>query len=56
LHVAGKQVNLQLLVRNIVCNQTYGNATTIATFTTSSLVSDDEVLPAKVAGGEEITC
>jgi len=44
--------NIQLLVQCIVCNRSYGDAT----ITASSLVSDDEVLPAKMAGGEEITC
>jgi hypothetical protein len=42
--------NLQLLVRDIVCNRTYGNATIIA----SSLVHDDEALPAIASGGKEI--
>jgi hypothetical protein len=42
--------NLQLLVRDIVCNRAYGAATIIA----SSLVSDDEALPATATGGEEI--
>jgi len=42
--------NLQLLVRDIVCNRAYGDATIIA----SSLVSDDEALPATATGGEEI--
>jgi len=41
---------LQLLVRDSVC----GDTTTIATIIASSLVSDDEVLPAKAAGGEEV--
>ena len=35
--------NLQLLVRDTVCNGHYANTTIIA----SSVVSDDEVLPAK---------
>jgi len=48
--------NLQLLVQGIVCNRSYGDANTIATIIASSLVSDDEVLPAKAVGGEEITC
>ena len=42
--------NLQMLVRDMVCNQASGNANIIV----SSVVSDDEVLPAKAAGGEEI--
>lgn len=42
--------NLQLLVRDMVCNQTSGNTTVIV----SSVVIDDEVLPAKSADGEEI--
>ena len=42
--------NLQLLVRDMVCNQACGNATIIV----SSVVSEDEVLPAKAAGGEKI--
>lgn len=42
--------NLQLLVRDIVCNRAPGNATVIA----SSFVSEDEVIPAKLAGGQEI--
>ena len=42
--------NLQMLVRELMCNQTSGNATIIV----SSVVSDDEMLPAKAAGGEEI--
>ena len=46
--------NLQLLVRDIVYKRAYGNATAIATIIASSLVSDDEALPAKSAGGEEI--
>ena len=41
--------NLQMLVRDMVCNQASGNAIIV-----SSVVSDDEVLPAKAAGGEEI--
>ena len=39
--------NLQMLVRELMCNQTSGNATIIVS-------SVDEVLPAKAAGGEEI--
>ena len=46
---ANKQ-NLQLLVRDIVCNQASVNLTIIA----SSVVSDDEALPARVSGNEEI--
>ena len=42
--------NLQLLVRDTVCNGHYANTTIIA----SSVVSDDEVLPAKANGGAEI--
>ncbi|KAL7396930.1 hypothetical protein ABVT39_013826 [Epinephelus coioides] len=40
--------NLQLLVRDMVCNRTCGDATILV----SSVVSHDEVLPAKAAGGE----
>ena len=36
-------------VRDMVCNQASGNAIIV-----SSVVSDDEVLPTKAAGGEEI--
>jgi hypothetical protein len=46
--------NLQLLVRDIVSDRAYGDATTMATVIASSLVSDDEALTAKAAGGEEI--
>ena len=42
--------NLQQLVRDTVCNGHYANTTIIA----SSVVSDDEVLPAKANGGAEI--
>ena len=42
--------NLQLLVRDMVCNRTYGDATIIA----SSVVYDDEALLALATGGEEI--
>ena len=42
--------NIQLLVRDTVCNGHYANTTIIA----SSVVSDDEVLPAKANGGAEI--
>src|SRR6218665_54842 len=42
--------NLQLLVRDIVRSRVRDNVTIIA----SSLVSDDEALPATTAGGEEI--
>ena len=42
--------NLQLLVRDMVCNKACGKTSIIV----SSVVSDDEVLPAKVSGGEEI--
>lgn len=42
--------NLQLLARDMVCNRASANATVIV----SSIVIDDEVLPAKAAGGEEI--
>ena len=42
--------NLQLLVRDTICNGHYANTTIIA----SSVVSDDEVLPAKANGGAEI--
>ncbi len=42
--------NLQLLVRDIVSERSHTNATIIA----SSVVSGDEVLPAKATGGEEI--
>ena len=42
--------NLQLLVRDTVCNGHYANTTIIA----SSVVSDDEVLPAKANGGADI--
>ena len=42
--------NLQLLVRDTVCNGHNANTTIIA----SSVVSDDEVLPAKANGGAEI--
>ncbi|KAL7406573.1 hypothetical protein ABVT39_022458 [Epinephelus coioides] len=41
--------NLQLLVQDMVCNRTCGDATILV----SSVVSHDEVLPAKAAGGEE---
>ena len=41
--------NLQLLVRDMVCNQ----ASTSTTIIVSSVVSDVEVLPAKAVGGEE---
>jgi len=43
--------NLQLLVRDMVSNRAEGNPVIIA----SSVVSDDEVLPGKAAGGEEIS-
>ena len=42
--------NLQLLVRDTVCDKAYGKGTII----TSSVVFNDEVLPAKTNGGEEI--
>ena len=42
--------NLQLLVRDTVCNGHYANTTIIV----SSIVSDDQVLPAKANGGAEI--
>ena len=48
--LAEAQKNLQLLVRDTVCNGHYANTTIIA----SSVVSDDEVLPAKANGGAEI--
>ena len=41
--------NLQMLVWDMVCNQASGNATIIV----SSVVSDDEVFLAKLAGGDE---
>ena len=43
-----------ILVRDIVCKRAYGDAAAIATIIASSLVSDDEALPAKSAGCEEI--
>jgi len=46
---ANKQ-NLQLLVRDIVCNQACVNPT----ITASSVVSDDEAVPAVASGNEEI--
>lgn len=48
--VSENKQNLQLLARDMVCNRASANATVIV----SSIVIDDEVLPAKVAGGEEI--
>ncbi|KAL8620077.1 hypothetical protein ACOMHN_015359 [Nucella lapillus] len=42
--------NLNLLVRDMVSNRAEGNPVIIA----SSVICDDEVLPAKAAGGEEI--
>ena len=44
------QQNLQLFVQDTVCNEHYVNATIIA----SSVVSGDEVLPAKANGGADI--
>ncbi len=42
--------NLQLLVRDIVCNRTYGDTTVIA----SSLICDDKAVPAKATGAKGI--
>ena len=47
--VSDNKQNLQLLVRDMVCNQ----ASTSTTIIVSSVVSDVEVLPAKAVGGEE---
>jgi hypothetical protein len=43
-----------MLVRDIVCNRTYGNSNVTYTVMVSSVVLNDDELPAKVTDGEEI--